>query len=116
MFFIYREAVSSNERAETELKSVTANESAYYTLFVLNSLYLVSCILHLLSCYGAVYTHITFVLLDGCVISFTWLGRLQLQSLPFLVTLDSTFTSIFAGRVSAQFALRAACPGVIREG
>eukprot|EP01032_Pedospumella_encystans_P015444 gene15444-17664_t len=35
-----KEAASSNERAETELKSVTANESAYYTLFVLNSLYL----------------------------------------------------------------------------
>lgn len=49
MYLIYREAASSNERAETELKSVTANESAYYTLFVLNSLYLVSCLLHLLS-------------------------------------------------------------------
>lgn len=42
MFLFCREAVSSSEKAEKELKSVTANESAYYTLFVLNSLYLVS--------------------------------------------------------------------------
>eukprot|EP01032_Pedospumella_encystans_P018344 gene18344-20887_t len=42
-----REAASSNERAETDLKSVTANESAYYTLFVLNSLYLVVFLLSL---------------------------------------------------------------------
>lgn len=42
MLLISREAVSSNERAENELRSVTANESAYYALFVLNSLYLVS--------------------------------------------------------------------------
>lgn len=54
MYLIYREAASSNERAETELKSVTANESAYYTLFVLNSLYLVSCMQYSIFCLAMV--------------------------------------------------------------
>jgi hypothetical protein len=39
---IFREAVAESERAAQNLKRVTGNESAYYSLFATNTLFLVS--------------------------------------------------------------------------